>query len=516
MFYSILFPKYEQFRKANDEPLCEKSYFKDVGLDLIFSELNLTKKDFELDRYYYQSLHDSEIIKYRQSVMKELENNQLRSILTEFSNEVYYIRRYMNAVRKALCTDDKWTNNFLTRGQMLDYAQRYCSAISNLRKNMLELPATSAGILGFVKYIDEYCSSEAYSLLATVVNGLREEFSEIEYCMLITGGTIKVVKYDNQKDYSKQILLTFEKFRQGDVKDYRHDLSEEPLADHVEAAVLELLSRQYKDIFKRLSDFSRTFIQFDDETIIRFSQEIQFYIAWLDYIQPLKDSGLAFNYPKMNLTSEKLYCSECFDLALASKIHNEVVVNDFLMKRPESIIVITGPNQGGKTTYARMIGQLHHLASVGLSIPGRESSLYLFDNIYTHFGRAEDLSTQNGKLKDDLERLYEIVSNATHQSLIIINEIFTSTTVNDAVTLGTKMMNQLVSLNAPSIIVTFLDELAEFGDCVVSMMSTVQDENPIERTFKIIRKPPDGLAYALHIASKHGLTYEQLCGRLSR
>lgn len=96
MFYSVLFPKYEQFRKIVDEPLNEKPYFKDIGLDLIFSELNRTKKDFELDKYYYQPLHDSEIIKYRQSVMKALEDSQLRNILTEFSNEVYFIRRYMN------------------------------------------------------------------------------------------------------------------------------------------------------------------------------------------------------------------------------------------------------------------------------------------------------------------------------------------------------------------------------------------------------------------------------------
>ncbi|MFT9494459.1 MutS-related protein, partial [Anaerosolibacter sp.] len=491
-------------------------YFKDIGLDLIFSELNQTKKDFELDKYFYQPLHDLEIIRYRQSVMKALEDSQLRKILTEFSNEVYFIRRYMNSVRKALSTDDKWNNNFLTRGHMLDYAQRYCSAISKVRKSMLELATTSEGILGFVKYIDDYCNSEAYTLLETSINVLREEFSEIEYCMLITGGTIKVVKYENQKDYSKQILTTFEKFRQGEVKDYRHNLSEEPLADHVEAAVLDLLSRLYKGSFKRLSDFSSEFIQFDDETIIRFSQEIQFYITWLDYIQPLKDIGFSFTYPIMNPTAEKLYCYESFDLALASNVQNKTVVNDFIMKCPESIVVITGPNQGGKSTYARMIGQLHHLASVGLCIPGREASLYLFDNIYTHFGREEDLSSQNGKLKDDLERLYEIMSNATHHSLIIINEIFTSTTVNDAVMLGTHMMNQLIALKAPTIIVTFLDELAEFGESVVSMMSTVQDENPIERTFKVIRKPPDGLAYALHIASKHGLTYELLCRRLSR
>ena len=63
-------------------------------------------------------------------------------------------------------------------------------------------------------------------------------------------------------------------------------------------------------------------------------------------------------------------------------------------------------------------------------------------------------------------------------------------------------------------IVTFLDEIASYGVQTVSMMSTVRKNDPSERTFKIIRKPPDGLAYAMHIADKHRLTYEQLSRRI--
>jgi hypothetical protein len=63
------------------------------------------------------------------------------------------------------------------------------------------------------------------------------------------------------------------------------------------------------------------------------------------------------------------------------------------------------------------------------------------------------------------------------------------------------------------VIVTFLDELVEARPEIVSMMSIVNPEDPGSRSFKIGRKPPDGLAYAIYIASRHGLTYEQLRGR---
>ena len=76
------------------------------------------------------------------------------------------------------------------------------------------------------------------------------------------------------------------------------------------------------------------------------------------------------------------------------------------------------------------------------------------------------------------------------------------------------MMDSLAALGAPAVVVTFFDELASHGVETVSMMSTVSADDPTKRTFKIIRKPPDGLAYAIHIASKHGLTYEKLNERL--
>ena len=126
------------------------------------------------------------------------------------------------------------------------------------------------------------------------------------------------------------------------------------------------------------------------------------------------------------------------------------------------------------------------------------------------------MSTLNGKLQDDLVRLRELLDKATNRSIIIVNEIFASTTLSDALSLGGHMMDIFAALGVPTVLVTFLDELASHGLETVSMMSMIREDNPTKRTFKILRKPLDGLAYAIHIAGKHGLTYEQLCGRLRK
>ena len=93
---------------------------------------------------------------------------------------------------------------------------------------------------------------------------------------------------------------------------------------------------------------------------------------------------------------------------------------------------------------------------------------------------------------------------------MILNETFASTTTRDAHFLGTKLLTKVMRLDALCVYVTFVDDLASLGEQVVSMMSTIVPENPAERTYKVVRKPADGLAYALAIAEKHGLTYERL------
>ncbi len=514
MFHSILFPSEEQVLPPSGGVFLD--YVKDLYLDQIIDPILNNRKDFELESFYYSPLRDEETIMYRQRVTRDLENERTRHLIATFSKSINDVSRSMREVQKALTSKQSYENNYLTKGRLLDDADRYCIALTNVLRDMQDCPLSSEGMQNFVGFLAHYFHSEEFGELFNHVKRLREEFSKVEYCMYIKGVTVHVRKYEGQEDLSKDILRLFEKFRQGDVKDYRNQLSEEPSAHHVEAAVLDMVATWYKDIFEDLDDFCNYHVKFMDETIVRFSQEVQFYLSWWDYIHPLQQKGLPFCYPMLSPSAGHLYAQHFFDLALASKMHSNgtPVTNDFSLTDPEHIIVVTGPNQGGKTTFARAFGQVHYLAALGLCIPGSEAQLLLFDKILTHFWREEDLSTLNGKLQDDLLRLFHLLEQASAQSVIIINEIFASTTLSDAILLGNRMMDSIAKIGAPTVCVTFIDELAQHGVETVSMMSTVKQEDPTIKTYKIIRKPPDGLAYAMHLAGKHGLTYDQLCGRL--
>jgi DNA mismatch repair protein MutS len=121
-----------------------------------------------------------------------------------------------------------------------------------------------------------------------------------------------------------------------------------------------------------------------------------------------------------------------------------------------------------------------------------------------------------GKLADELVRIRDALAAATGRSLLVMNESFASTTLRDATFIGERVLAQMTGLGLLGVYVTFIDELTSATAACVSMVGTVNPDDPARRTYKIVRKPADGLAYAVAIARKYRLTYPQLKERTAR
>lgn len=402
-------------------------------------------------------------------------------------------------------------------GWYLEAALAYCDAVKSLNHELDQDNIHSKGLIDFRKYLRDYATSPTFIEFCATARQLKKELSAIQYSILINGSRVSVSEYSGETDYSVEIEAIFEKFKQGAVKDYKIPLPTGTTMNLVEEKILDRVAKLFPEIFARLDDFVAQYQNFVDELLSTFDREVQFYLSYWEHIHYIQGSGLSFCFPKVSNTSKNILSRATFDLALANALIHQrepVICNDFFLQDPERILIITGPNQGGKTTFARTVGQLHYLASLGLLVPGERADLYLCDNIFTHFEQEEDIRRLSGKLMDDLIRIQDILNQATGDSLVIINEIFTSTMLEDAVFLSKKILEKIMDLDALCVCVTFIDELATLSKQTVSMVSTVDNQNPDIRTFKILRKEADGLAYALSIAEKYGLTYRTLKGRL--
>jgi DNA mismatch repair ATPase MutS len=505
---SILFE--DAGRRPPSEAPGPPAFFADLNFNQIVAAVIAGKDEYNLTPFFYAALHDVDAVLYRHEVMRDLEDAGLRGHINAFAQTLHSMRdtlkqaeaRYYRRQKEAL---------------FLDAVDAYCSAVAVLTHDLGRADLRSRGFAAFRDYLADYARSSRFTSLLAETKELKADLSAVKYALLIKGSEITVRKYDTEIDYAAEVEETFRKFQQGAVKDYNAKFSDWPQLNHIEAAVLDRVARLYPETFARLADYCRRNAIYLDETIGAFDREVQFYVAYLAYLEPLWRAGLSVCYPAVSHESKALRVYDAFDLALAHKLVAErasVVCNDFHLEDAERIFVVSGPNQGGKTTFARMFGQLHYLASLGCPVPGRSARLFLPDRILTHFEREETISDLRGKLQDDLIRIHEALRQATPRSVIIVNEIFASTTLRDAIFLGTKIIERITEIGALCVCVTFVDELSALNDHIVSAVSTIVPEKPAVRTYKIVRRPADGLAYAMSIAEKYGLTRRQIRQRI--
>ncbi|KSQ21682.2 DNA mismatch repair protein MutS [Pseudomonas aeruginosa] len=507
-FRSILYPGDRPPTLVNSPPRC----FKDLNLDQVVDAITADRHEYDLEPFFYTHLNDLDAITYRQEVMRDLLSPELLSDIQAFAAS-------MRTMRRLLVPEEKLFYPRQMQRSFVEAVRVYGDMLRQLTQALASRTFESRGLHGLLGYLRRYLASERFGELIADTRHLLDGLSTIAYSMLIKDNQIRVQRFEPTEDISTAIDKTFAKFRQGDVRDYHAKFNEWPSMNHVEAAVLDMVAKLYPEVFAEQANFCAKHADFLDATVEAFDREVQFYLAYLAYIQPLVSAGMQFCLPGVRTESKSVVARDAFDLALASRLVRnsnrlDVVCNDFELSGEERILVVSGPNQGGKTTFARLFGQLHHLACIGGLVPAQSAELFLFDSIFTLFEKQERPGDLRGKLQDDLLRAREILDKASGHSLVLINEIFSSTTASDAAFLGQKILGRLIELDALCVCVTFIYELTQMGDSIVSMMSCVDPDDPSKRTFKVLRKPADRLSYALSIARKHRLTYDSVKERI--
>ena len=286
----------------------------------------------------------------------------------------------------------------------VDAVPAYCSAVISLATALSWPQLCSCGMRVFAEYLFAYRSSRDFTALADEAAEVVTKLGTVRYALNIKGTRVTVAGQSDEPDYAREIETFFAKFSERPATGHSAPLPNRLNMNEVEAEVLELVARLNPGPFGAMDEYFRRHQGFLDVAVSAFYRDSQFYLAYLDYIEPLRKAGLPFCYPRLSVSRGRVRASDAFDLALAAKVTSRpslsaIVTNDFDLGQDGRILVITGPNNGGKTTFARAFGQLHYLASLGLLVPAREAELVLADVCSLPSGRPNGPARPGATLK---------------------------------------------------------------------------------------------------------------------
>ncbi len=304
--------------------------------------------------------------------------------------------------------------------------------------------------------------------------------------------------------------------------------------DYEESLPLSPLFRDIESLLKSLafpiSEKLKRYLHINGEFLRSLSSELAFYVGAARLEQQLKEAGLSVCLPHIEDESKRKTSLEGFynlELALSRLSDKdteqlEIVLNDCRLDTSGRVAILTGPNQGGKTTFTQGIGIAHLLAQCGLFVPAERATLSPADALCTHFPTGEQGQIRTGRLAEEIERLSTIFSSITEHSLVILNESLATTSPLEGLHLAEDVVKSLGYIGSRAVFATHLHELAEAiptmneeiqnSETIISLVAGVETDgtNGNRRTFRISRGTPTGKSFAADIARKYRISFDDI------
>ena len=233
--------------------------------------------------------------------------------------------------------------------------------------------------------------------------------------------------------------------------------------------------------------------------------ELAFYVGCLHLHENLERKGVPLSFPIPVAPGERKHSfTGLSDPCLALRQEQKVVSND-ANADTKDLVIITGANQGGKSTFLRSLGVSQLMMQCGMFVPAESFSSNICQALFTHYRREEDTTMKSGKFDEELSRMSEIVDKLTPDSMILFSESFAATNDRE----GSEIARQIVcALLEKHIKIFFVTHLYEFAhDLYVQEMENAiflraERQSDGERTFKLIEGEPLQTSYGEDLYNK--------------
>jgi DNA mismatch repair ATPase MutS len=188
--------------------------------------------------------------------------------------------------------------------------------------------------------------------------------------------------------------------------------------------------------------------------------ELAFYISGLNLHARLRQMGEPTCLPlPARAGDRKLSFRGLYDVSLALSMGERVVGNDVSADQ-KNLVIITGANTGGKSTFLRSIGLAQLMMQAGMFVPAESFSSELCEAVFTHYKREEDVTMESGKWDEELSRMSEIIDHIRPNSLLLFNESFASTNEREGSEIARQIVKALLEKHVKVFFVTHLYHFA--------------------------------------------------------
>ena len=494
---SLLSAKENAGRDVTEQP----TLFRDLYLDQIMERVT---EDWgpEVRTLFYALPKSQAEETYRRAIYGDIKKDEIYDALMEFEMSMRIWKQYGQHRERSLEELQKQVWH-------LREAQAYVTSLECLKEKLEKAKPSSQGLKALLEWIVGWTDRKEYRDFRAEVLSLWQELSGFRVMLTYERERFTIAEGKGTGKYDQFLSDCFPAHE----KIFKSPFLGSEDFSNLEEELVRLFRKKHKGFFERLGNFDQRKFNCVPEEHKRLLTEAGYYLSYAKFQRKMEEEGFLFCAPKV---SDCLSAKGVYDLALALtnlEKRQTVISNDAYLAPDESFFVLTGPNQGGKTTYARSLGQLIYFTKMGLDVPAEYAEIPYYQKLWTHFSVEESVETGRGKLLDELVRLKPMMQKGQTNCFVVINELFTTAANYDANVMGKRVLEYFIGEHCKGIYVTHLADLSKACEGIVSLRAGV-DANLVQ-TYQIERSEAKELAGANRQVEKYRLTYEQLKERFA-
>ena len=536
----LMYPSEEKRRlsleRASKLSELPQDYIRNLELEQL-SRLICPEYALNAQRIFTQLSTDIETLNFRLDILEDFLNvPSLESVLYENVHKLY-VNEHVNITKLGLA------DSFFALKQRFESLKTYIECITNCHifcdKNKDKFrSAALADLAGYFasiynsEYFDEI-KRETDECLRLLGKGIRSVTVGINFddMLMPTEAMLLTVSTEKIKKKGRFDWLLGRSGENGRPIGKTHSLyNDNGGTNDIEAPLFRELKEINAEYISHLDSAVRAYFKRSTEDILTFESQMSFYIGAKRLIEAARARGLEMCRPKyLPMENREMHAKGIFDLSFyiqmvgsdpMGSLKNKIVTNSCDFDSDGRFYVLTGANNGGKTTYTRAIGIIQVFAQAGLYVPCVECEISPVDFIYTHFPKEEEVGLNTSRFTQECKQFKETIDTATRYSMLLLNESIQSTTPTECVYIATELTKIFKCIGVRGVYATHLLELARSldklnseveGDTkLVSLITTVDSSDGDRRLYRIERAEPQEFGYARSIYEKFGVSFDEV------